>query len=333
MFRFQHIEYLLLLLLIPVIVLLFILLRQWKKKTSDKIGDPRLVQALIANFSRKKLQAKILVILFAFAALVIAAANPQSASEVENVSKKGIDVMIILDVSRSMLSTDVKPSRLGRSKQLLNKLLDKLSGDRVGIVIFAGRAYMQMPLTADYTAAKLYISNASPEAVQIQGTVITDALLLGNSAFNNKEKKYKTILLITDGEDHDKEAVNTAEKLAENGVIVHTIGVGTTTGGTIVNGPSGESKRDMQGNVIISKLNEKELIDIAQATGGVYQQLNDVDTVIDKVIAEFGGMEQKSIQDYSSMNFRSFFQWFLVIALIGFIGELFISEKKKLKPA
>lgn len=123
---------------------------------------------------------------------------------------------------------------------------------------------MQMPLTVDYTAAKLYISNASPEAVQIQGTVINDALLLGQQRLQQQGKKYKTILLITDGEDHDKEAVNTAKKLAENGVIVHTIGVGTTTGGTIVNGPSGESKRDMQGNVIISKLNEKSSIDIAQ---------------------------------------------------------------------
>lgn len=333
MFRFQHIEYLLLLLLIPVIVLLFVWLRQWKNKTAFKIGDPHLVKALTANFSRKKLQLKILVILVAFAGLVIAAANPQSASEVENINRKGIDVMIALDVSRSMLSEDVKPSRLDRSKQLLNKLLDRLSGDRVGIVVFAGRAYMQMPLTADYAAAKLYIANAGPNAVQVQGTVISDALQLSNNGFNAKEKKYKTILLITDGEDHDKEALSTAKKLAENGVVINTVGVGTTSGSTITNSASGESKRDMQGNVVISRLNEKGLIDIAHATNGSYQQLNDVESVVSKLTEQFGSMEQKTIQDHSSMNFRSFFQWFLVLALMGFTAELFISERRKLKPA
>lgn len=333
MFRFQHIEYLFLLLLIPAIILLFVLLRRWKNKTSARIGDYHLVKALTANFSRRKLQLKLLIILIAFAGLVIAAANPQSTSEVENINRKGIDVMIALDVSRSMLSEDVKPSRLDRSRQLLNKLLDKLSGDRVGIVVFAGRAYMQMPLTADYAAAKLYINNAGPGSVPIQGTVIADALSLCNSGFNSKEKKYKTILLITDGEDHDKNAVATAQKLLESGVVINTIGVGTTSGSPITNSKLGESKRDMQGNIVISKLNEKELIDIADATGGVYQQLNDVESVVDKITAQFAGMEQKSIQDYSTMNFRSFFQWFLVLALIGFIGELFISEKKKLKQA
>lgn len=331
MFRFQHIAYLLLLLLIPVIILLFVLLRQWKNKTSAKIGDAHLVKALTTNFSRRKLQLKLLIILVAFAALVIAAANPQSASEIENTTRKGIDIMITLDVSRSMLSEDVKPSRLDRSKQLLNKLLDRLSGDRVGIVVFAGRAYMQMPLTADYAAAKLYINNANPASVQIQGTVITDALQLSNSGFNSKEKKYKTILLITDGEDHDKNAISTAEKLSENGVVINTVGVGTTSGSTITSSLSGESKRDMQGNVVISKLNEKGLIDIAHASNGIYQQLNDVESVVDKLVEQFGSMEQKSIQDYSSMSFRSFFQWFVVLALIGFISELFISERKKAK--
>ncbi|MBX3239542.1 MAG: VWA domain-containing protein [Chitinophagaceae bacterium] len=333
MFRFQHTEYLLLLLLLPVVAVFFVMLKKWKERTAAKIGDGKLVKALIGNFSPVKQQLRVLVILVAFACLVIAAANPQSATEVETINRKGIDVMIVLDVSRSMLSEDVKPSRLERSKQLLNKLLDRISGDRVGLVIFAGRAYMQMPLTADYASAKLHINNASPSAVQIQGTVIADALQLSNGGFNTKEKKYKTILLVTDGEDHDKNAINMARKLAENGVVINTVGVGTTSGSTIVNSATGESKRDLHGNVVVSKLNEKELIDIAYASNGSYQHLNDVETVVTKLTEQFRGMEQKTIRDTSTLNFRSFFQWFLVLALLGFAGELFISEKRKIKPA
>ncbi len=333
MFRFQHTEYLLLLLLIPVMLMLLLMLRRWKNKTAAKIGDPRLVNALTASYAPKKRQLKTGITLLAFAVLVLAAANPQSATEVENINRKGVDVMIALDVSRSMLSDDIKPSRLDRSRQLLNKLLDRLSGDRVGLVVFAGRAYMQTPLTSDYAATKLYIGNAGPHSVQVQGTVISDALVLSNSGLNSREKKYKTILLITDGEDHDANALPTARKLAENGVVIHTIGVGTPSGSTIANSASGDSKRDLQGNVIISRLNEKSLMEIAAAANGIYQPLQDVESVADRLVEQLGSMEQKNIRDYSSMHFRSFFQWFLVLALTALIAELFISERKKIQPA
>jgi Ca-activated chloride channel family protein len=228
-----------------------------------------------------------------------------------------------------MLAEDVKPSRLDEAKQLISKLMERLQNDRVGLVIFAGRAYLQMPLTSDHIAAKLYVNNASPDAVPTQGTVISEALRLSNTAFNAKDKKYKAILLITDGEDHDEGALKTAKTLAENGVVINTVGVGTTTGSPILNPITSESKRDLQGNVIISKLNEQELMDIASAAGGVYQQLNDADTVVDKIIGEINTMEQKTIRDNSLLNFRSFFQWFLVVALAALTGELFISEKRK----
>jgi Ca-activated chloride channel family protein len=327
--RFEHTEYLLLLLLVTVPVLLFRSVLLWKKKTAKKIGDEKLVAQLTRSFSLRRYLIKFCVVAGALVILVFAAANLQSATQVENSSRKGIDIMIALDVSKSMLAEDVKPSRLDEAKQLISKLMERLQNDRVGLVIFAGRAYLQMPLTSDHIAAKLYVNNASPDAVPTQGTVISEALRLSNTAFNAKDKKYKAILLITDGEDHDEGALKTAKTLAENGVVINTVGVGTTTGSPILNPITSESKRDLQGNVVISRLNEQELMDIASAAGGVYQQLNDADTVVDKIIGEINAMEQKTIRDNSLLNFRSFFQWFLLIALSALTGELFISEKRK----
>lgn len=331
MFRFEHIEHLLLLLLVPIVILLFNAMLKWKRATVKKIGDEKLVKQLTNNFSPKKHLLRFVTVTAALVLLIVGAANLQSATQIESVNRQGIDIMIALDVSKSMMAEDIKPSRLERAKQLVNKLLDQLSNDRIGLVIFAGRAYMQMPLTSDHSAAKLYVNNANPDAVPTQGTVISEALRLSNSGFNNKEKKYKSILLITDGEDHDENAAKTAKTLAENGVVINTIGVGTTQGAPILNPITHESKRDLQGNIILSKLNEQGLIDISHETEGVYQQLNDVDAVVDKLVSQYAGMEQKTIRDNSLLNFRSFFQWFLVLALIGLVGEMFISDKRKLR--
>ncbi len=330
MIRFEHTEHLLLLLLIPVLILLFRAVLRWKKNTVKKIGDEALVMQLIRGFSPKKYRARFVIVLLSFGCLIIAAANLQSATRAEKINRQGIDVMIALDVSRSMLAADIKPSRLERAKQFISKLMNRLENDRVGLVIFAGRAYMQMPLTSDHTAAGLYVSNAGPDAVPTQGTVIADALRTANSGFNTKDKKYKAVVLITDGEDHDEQALKTAKQLAGNGVVIHTVGVGSTQGSPILNPITGESRRDLHGNIVISRLNEQELTDIAHAANGIYQQLNDIETVADKIKAQFAGMEQKTIQDNRLLNYRSFFQWFLVLAFAGLAGELFISEKKKI---
>lgn len=330
MVRFEHIEYLLLLSAVIVPVLLFRYVLLWKKKTVKRIGDEKLIAGLIRSFSPLRYLIKFCIITGALVILIFGVANLQSATQVENTSRKGLDIMIALDVSKSMLAEDVKPSRLDEAKQLVNKLMEKMQNDRIGLVIFAGRAYMQMPLTADQIAAKLYVNNASPDAVPAQGTVINEALRLCNTAFNSKDKKYKIILLITDGEDHGENALKTAKSLSNNGVVIITVGVGTTNGSPILNPITSESKRDLQGNLIVSKLNEQELMNIANATGGIYQQLNDTDTVVDKIMKEINSMDQKTIKDNSLLNFRSFFQWFLIAALILLTGEMFISEKRKI---
>lgn len=334
MVRFEHIEYLLILLLVPVMIWMYVSIIHWKHKTIKKIGDEALVRQLIAHFSARRFRFKFYMVTGAVLLLCIGAANLQSAKEVETINRQGIDIVVAMDVSRSMLAEDMKPSRLERAKLLVNRLMDKVSNDRLGLVIFAGRAYMQMPLTADHGAAKLYVNNASPEAVPTQGTVIAEALRVSNSAFNTREKKYKTILLITDGEDHDQKALDQVKSLASEGVVLHCIGVGTTQGANILNPLTGEPKRDLEGNVVVSKLNEKQLRQLAEHTGGIYEQLNDIYRVAENLVAQFNSMEQKTIQDESLMNFRSFYQWFLGLALVLLIAEIFVSEKKrKVQPA
>ena len=189
----------------------------WKKNTYKKIGDARLVKQLTRNFSSVKFIVKFAIGTLAFIAIIIDAANLRKRGNTETVNRSGVDIMLVLDVSKSMLAEDVKPNRLGKAKQLLTQLIDKLENDRVGMVIFAGRAYMQMPLTTDHSAARMYILDADPSVVPTQGTVISDALKMANTAFNSKERKYKAVVLISDGEDHDPDALKTAKELASDG--------------------------------------------------------------------------------------------------------------------
>ena len=218
MIQFQHIEYLIGLAVLPVMIALYIFVIRWKKKTITKIGDPDLVSQLILGYSQKKFRLKFILFSVAFAIGIIALASPRLPLGNNMVSRSGIDVMIALDVSKSMLAQDIKPDRLERAKQVLSKLIDQLGDDRIGIVVFAGRAYLQMPLTTDHAAAKMYLSSATPAVVPTQGTVIGDALKMCYASFGVKEKKFKSIILVSDGEDHDENALTLAKAIASEGV-------------------------------------------------------------------------------------------------------------------
>ncbi|HEY9364869.1 MAG TPA: VWA domain-containing protein, partial [Chitinophagaceae bacterium] len=188
---------------IILLILLFMRLLFWKKNTIRKIGDRVLVKELVKNYSSRLFTLKFILLLLAFTAGIVAIANLRKPSASENITRKGIDVVIALDVSKSMLATDLQPSRLERAKQLIMKLIDRMPNDRIALVYFAGHAYLQMPLTVDHTSAKIFVNAASPDLVPSQGTVISEALLMGSRAFNTKEGRFKTIILISDGEDHD----------------------------------------------------------------------------------------------------------------------------------
>lgn len=329
MLRFQHNSYLLILAAVPLLVVLFFFVLSWKRKTAKKIGDERLVNELIKNYSSRRYLLKFILTITAFVLGVLALANLRKPGGVEKVNRNGIDVMVALDVSKSMLANDVKPNRLERAKQSVAKLVDRLTNDRIGIVLFAGRAYLQMPLTGDHGAAKMYLSSASPEMVPTQGTVIADALKMCYASFNPKEKKYKAVVLISDGEDHDEGAVQTAAQMAENGIIINTVGIGSPDGATFMDELTNQPKRDMNGNIVVSKLNEEELKKIAEQGKGSYQLFDNTDDLVNKLETQLEGMDQRTITEDSQVNYDTFFPYFLAASFILLLLEFFVPEIKK----
>jgi len=330
LFQFQHIEFLLALAVIPGLIFLFFWVIRWKKKSIQKIGDPKLVVELIKNYSPQKFAIKFIVATLAFATIVIAAANLRQKKAMDEVNRKGVDIMIAMDVSKSMLAEDISPNRLERAKQLVTRLVDNLDNDRIGIVLFAGRAYVQMPLTADHAAAKLYMQNASPESVPAQGTVIAEALKISNTAFNSKDRKFKSIILISDGEDHDPDALNTAQSLAQNGVMINAVGIGSGEGVPIIDHATNQIRKDAEGHAIITKLNEAELQELAKATNGIYLKLEDVNSAVSAISSKLKTIEQQSLSDAAFIDYKTYFYWFIAAAMIFLIVELFIPERKML---
>jgi len=327
MLQFQHINYLLALVAIPLIVALYLLALRWKKKTIKKIGDEQLVKQLINNYSPRKYSYKFLLLLLAFTMAAIGWAGLRKPDGTSNIKHTGIDVMIALDVSKSMLAKDIQPNRLERARQLISKIIDKLGDDRIGIVVFAGRAYLQMPLTTDHSAAKMYLSSATPDVVPTQGTVIGDALKMCYNAFNNKEKKYKTIVLISDGEDHDEGAIKVTKALADEGVMVNTVGIGSPGGSTIIDPATGETKKDATGGLVITRLNEDILKNIAANGNGLYQLFTNTNEVAEKLAGQLKSIDQRPITENSSATYRYFYQWFIGAALLLLLAEFFMSEK------
>lgn len=329
--HFQYIQFLLLLTIIPLLIGIFLYALSRKKAAVKKIGDPVLVKQLTRGYSSAAFLQKFLLIILAFGMLVLVLANLRKATSEQKVSRDGIDVMIALDVSKSMLAQDIKPSRLERAKQVLNRLIDRLDNDRIGIVIFAGKAYLQMPLTGDHAAAKMYLSSATPESVPTQGTVIGDALRACNASFNSKEKKYKAVVLISDGEDHDKTAMRTVEEMAASGVSINTVGIGSPEGAPLIDEATNEVKLDKEGNTVISKLNEDELRSIAEKGNGHYFLFNNSDAVVAGIASQLSSMDQRSVTDDSLVNYKNYFQYFLGAAFLFLLLEFFISERKRKK--
>ena len=326
--QFQYIQLLWILFLIPVLVGVYFYARRKKQLAFKKIGDEALVKELTASYNRSSFWKKFVLVITAMTLILVSIANLRSNEGDQKISRNGIDVMIALDVSKSMLAKDIQPNRLEREKQLLNRLIDKMSNDRIGIVVFAGKAYLQMPLTADHSAAKMYLSAATPETVPTQGTVIADALKMCFASFNAKEKKYKAVILISDGEDHDENALKIAEQMAGEGVSINTIGIGSPQGAPIMDETTNELKKDAEGNTVITKLNEEELKSIADKGNGTYQLFTNTDAAVAGIYDQLATMDRRAVTDDSLVNWKSWFQYLLGAALLFLIIELFISELK-----
>lgn len=294
-----------------------------------KVGDQGLVRLLIRNYSPASFLLKFAAAALALAAIITASANLQRPGQMENVRRQGVDLVITMDVSKSMLAQDIKPNRLERARELVYKLMDELKDDRIGLVVFAGHAYLQMPLTTDHAAARMFVQSASPDAVPTQGTVIGEALRMSASAFNSKERKFKSVVLITDGEDHDPEALQMAKQLAENGVIVNSVGIGSTEGSPILDPATGAYKTDEQGQTVISKLNENELQQLASDTRGVYVHYQNTADAVRQITGQLATLQQSAIEDSAFKDYISYFQWFLGAAFLLLVIEFLLPERKR----
>ncbi len=332
MFQFQHIEYLYALAVLPFLALLFSGMIFWRKKKIQKLGDERLVKEQILGFIPGRHTTKFILLLAALFVIIVGWANLRMGDKSEKIERKGIDVVVALDVSKSMLATDIQPDRLTRAKQLIMSLTDKMKNDRLALIVFAGKSYLQVPLTIDYSAVKMLLQNVTPDMVPTQGTVISDAVDMAMQSFSQNERKYKSLIIISDGEDHDEAAVAKTQQAAESGVIVHTVGIGSPQGATLYDPETRSVKLDENGQPVVSKLNEDALKQIASAGRGSYSLLRNTDEVATKLITELEGMEQKSLGSVVYTDFTSYFQYFLFAGFLALFIEWILpgtSRRKK----
>jgi Ca-activated chloride channel family protein len=330
--RFEHPEYLWLLTTILLLTFVYFWARSKRKKQIAAIGDAHLVKQLMPDKSNSKNGIKFMLLLFALAFLIVGLANPQVGSKQETVTRKGVDIIIALDLSESMLANDIQPYRLEKAKMYISKLLNKFQNDRVAFIVFAGNAYLQMPLTVDYSAFDLYLKNVNTKMLPTQGTAIGEAINLAEQAFDAGENKHKALIIISDGENHDENALQLAKDAHKNGTIIFTVGVGTPKGAPIpILNEQGQEigrKKDSDGSIVLSKLNEKMLQEIALVGGGNYYRLAGINEEIKNIMSEISTMETKEIQEQVYTDYEDQFQFFLFFAMILIVIELFISTKK-----
>ena len=332
MLRYDNIDFLYFLALIPLIAIGLYFYNRWQKKSIEKFGDENLVTELMQNHSKARKNIKNTLFIFSIAFLIIGISNPQIGTKMEEVKREGVDLMIAIDLSHSMMAQDIKPNRLERAKQAISRLIDKLEGDRIGLVVFAGEAYVQLPITTDYSAAKLFLSTVNTSIIPTQGTKIGNAIDLCVKSFDQENNQNKAIIIITDGENHDDEAISSAKIAQEQNIYIHTLGMGLTKGGPIPfynkYGSTSEFRKDREGNIIITKLNETILKEIAQAGMGTYIRANNSKSGLSVLFDEINKMEKKEIGTMIFTNYKDRFQIFIGISLILLILNLIILQRK-----
>ncbi|MGZ3885509.1 MAG: VWA domain-containing protein, partial [Bacteroidia bacterium] len=289
-----------------------------------------LVKSLVQDSSRPKKVTKFVLFALGLSSLILALCNLQTGNKMQEVKREGADIIVCLDVSNSMLAQDLSPNRLERAKFALEKMIDKLQGDRLGIIVFAGEAYVQLPITTDYSAAKLFLGSINTQMVPTQGTNIGAAIRKALESFSKDEEKNKTIVVITDGENHEPEAIEAAEEANKAGVMINTIGVGSENGvpiPSIVNGIVSGYRKDKDGNTIVTRLNKSFLQELAGKANGIYVQATNADIGLDAILDKMAQLDKKQIESKMYTDYEDQFQWFLGLALLFLIIEFFISER------
>lgn len=331
MFKFGHPEYLYGLLAILLFAGLFVLNLFIRKKNLNKFGQSNLIQLLMPDVAKWRNSVKFILLMFAYSSLIIGLSDPEIGSKLDDVKRKGVELVIALDVSNSMLAEDVYPSRLEAAKMAIEKLVDKLSNDKIGLVVFAGDAFTQLPITADYVSAKMFLESISPQIVQIQGTDIGKAIEVGMRSFSSEGDKNKVLVIISDGENHEEGVNEIATEAAKKGIIIHTIGMGQPQGAPIpVYGKFGKKdfKTDNNGTVIITKTNDALLQQIASAGGGIYVRATNSLTVLNEIFDRINKMNQKEIDSQIYSDYEHQYQYFIVFTILLLLIEFMLIEKK-----
>ena len=330
MFRFANPEYLYALLLIPALMIFYLYSRIKRRKAMAKFGQREILSVLMPDASKARPTVKYFLLLLALTSIIIGIARPQFGSQLKNVKREGIEIIIALDVSNSMMAEDIEPNRLERSKRAISQLVDKLSDDKIGLIVFAGEAYTQLPITSDYVSAKLFLTSISPQIVPTQGTAIGAAINLAAKSFTPQFVGNKVIIVITDGENHEDDALGAASNAAEQGIVVHTIGLGSPKGALIPDYTSGQKgyKKDSKGNTIVTKLDEQMLQKIAQAGKGMYIRANNTQMGLNALFNEVNKMEKTELESQVYADYDEKFQYFIGLGLFLILLDFIILERK-----
>ncbi|MDR2130945.1 MAG: VWA domain-containing protein [Odoribacteraceae bacterium] len=329
MFRFAHPELLYLLILLPLLVLFYLLMAARKRKAIAAFGDPGLLETLMPLRSPRREAMKFVLVLVALSFIITGAAGPRFGSKLQQVKREGVELIIALDVSNSMLAQDIKPSRLQAAKQAISRVVEKLNNDKIGLIVFAGDAYVQLPITTDYASAKFFLQNIDTDIVPVQGTAIGAAITMAIKSFTPESKTSKAIIVITDGENHQDDAILAAKSAREQGIHVHAVGMGQAQGAPIPEPRApGEYMKDANGNVVISKLDEETLKAIAQAGEGLFVRASDANFGLNTLLDEINRMDKTLIEERVFSDYDEKYQYFLAAGLILLLVEFMLLARK-----
>lgn len=319
-------RFLWLLLLVPVLLIVYGISRHLRSRAVLRFGEPSLVRQLMPSWSSAKGWWRMVLFCLAFFFFVIGLSRPLIGAKLSERETRGAELMICLDVSNSMLAQDYRPDRLSRAKLAISRLVDRLQDDRIGLVVFAGTSFVQLPITADYISAKMFLDNIDTGSIPIQGTAIGDAIITAARGFSAQSEKSRAIIVITDGENHEDDAVAAAKTVAESGIKVYTIGVGSGEGEPIP--VNGELLRDKSGNIVVSRLDEQMLKDIAAAGGGSYVHAGNEEFGLNPIVDEISRMEDERLSSIVFEEYDELYMYFLGIALGLFVIEMLIGERR-----
>lgn len=331
MIHFAQAQYLFLILLIPFFFLGYALFRRERNRKIAKLGNPRLMDALMPKRSRAKGWVKVSFFAVAWFFFAIGLARPQMGAKLKETSRKGAEIMIALDVSNSMLAQDYYPNRLERAKLAISRLVDKLHGDRIGLIVFAGQSFVQLPITTDYVSAKIFLNTIGTESVPVQGTALGDAIKTAIKSFSSEaqmQQDNKAIILITDGENHEDDPVEAARMAAEVGIRVFCIGVGSPEGKPIPYGPEGDLMKDKEGNIVVTKLDEKVLEEVAAAGNGAYIRAGNAEFGLNPIIDELKQLQEQQFQSVVFEDFEEQYMYFFAIALVFLLLEFLVGSRR-----